>query len=82
MNYEKLNDIWRRRGLLDKERREVVETRMEEYDVEHRRKLRALQDECAKEIGHNFSQMGIGLMTGLRYCCTACGATKVEKEQP
>ena len=73
--------IWRRRGLLDKERREFMRDAMREFDEQHNKKLRALMDECgASETGHNWRFTHLGPLSDPWFACSVCGKTKVELE--
>ena len=78
---ETMSDIWTRRNRLDKERRDHMKLVMAEFDKEHYKKLRSLQDECSA-IGHNLKFTGTGPLGDPWFVCTICGKSIVELEKP
>lgn len=67
--------IWKRRGMIDRERSRKMQELMEEYDktVYYPQKL-ALQKECEETVGHSggkYHDNGLGWHW---FYCNACGA--------
>lgn len=80
MDYKILDAIWKRRSELDIERRNKTRELMEEYDKVHYDKIRALQDECGRDTGHNWMFSNYGPLGHSWFHCTGCGKSKVEGE--
>lgn len=63
--------IWQRRSLLDKERREFMQKAMADFDVGHRQRMRALQQECGN-AGHNWRFTHLGPLGNPWFACSYC----------
>jgi hypothetical protein len=73
-----MTDIWKRRHMLDKARREFMGTAMKEYDRTHYEQMRLLREECAKTTGHTWRFTNVGPIGHIWHHCTLCGTSKVD----
>jgi hypothetical protein len=73
-----MTDIWKRRHMLDKARREFMENAMVEYDRTHNEKMRELRAECAETSGHTWRFTNVGPVGHVWSHCGTCGASKVD----
>ena len=78
MDYKILDAIWKKRNMLDIERRDKERELMQEYDKVHYGKIRALQDECGRDTGHNWMFSHHGPLGHSWFRCTGCKKSKVE----
>lgn len=80
MNVDK-ESIWKRRGILDRDRSKKMQELMEDYDktVYYPQKL-ALQKECEETTGHTFgSHHDNGLGWHWNYCNQCGGRYDIEQ---
>lgn len=82
MDYKILDAIWKKKNALEIERRDKERELMDEYNKTHYEKIRALQDECGRDTGHNWMFSNHGPLGHAWFHCTGCGKSKVEGDKP
>ena len=74
-------DIWRKRGELEKARRDHMKTVMAEYDKFHYAHMKQLREDCERLTGHTFRFSHLGPLGDPWSYCTHCGTSKVDVQQ-
>lgn len=73
-----MSEIWERRHILDKARREYMMKVMKEYDIQHNAALKKLREDCESSThGHNYKFSNFGPLDHPWYYCSYCAKTRV-----